>query len=55
MLLSLDDVLYVVVMCIIGNKVDLTDSREVLHATGKSLADQYRAEYYETSALSNQG
>ena len=42
-------------LCIVGNKCDLTEKREVPYETGKNFATGVQAEYYETSALSNEG
>ena len=37
-----------VVLC--GNKTDLVDQRQVNEAQGKSVAENYKIKYFETSA-----
>ena len=42
-----------VVLC--GNKIDLVDQRQVSEAQGKSVAENYKIKYFETSAKQNEG
>ena len=37
---------------LVGNKLDLEDTRQVDHAEGKALAEKYGMQFYETSAKS---
>ncbi len=40
---------------LVGNKIDLTDDREVSRAEAEELAQQYGIHYHETSAKANLG
>ena len=40
---------------LVGNKIDLTDDREVTRAEAEELAQQYGIHYHETSAKANLG
>jgi len=44
-----------IVMCIIGNKNDMDDRREVKAVSGREYADSVGALFVETSAMTNKG
>ena len=46
---------FVSVLCVIGNKCDLSNSRLVSKETGKDYASLINAHYCETSALTGEG
>ena len=43
------------VLCVIGNKCDLSASRQVPRDDAKEYASQISARYFETSALTSEG
>lgn len=43
------------VSCVLGNKIDLNESRQVSVAEGEEFAASIGAQHFETSALSNIG
>lgn len=38
---------------LVGNKCDMSDRRAVSYARGKALADEYKLQFFETSAKTN--
>lgn len=44
-----------IVMCIIGNKSDMEDRREIKTAAGREYAESVGALFVETSAMTNKG
>ena len=45
----------IIALCVVGNKTDLSDQREVSRERGEDFAHQIGAMYTETSASENTG
>ena len=44
-----------VILCVIGNKLDLESERKIATRQGQEFADSYEARFYETSAMDSRG
>ena len=44
-----------ITICLVGNKIDMNESRVISNEEGKKIADEFKIPYFETSAKSNIG
>ena len=44
-----------ITICLVGNKIDMKESRVISNEEGKKIADEFKIPYFETSAKSNIG
>ena len=44
-----------ITICLVGNKIDMNESRGISNEEGKKIADEFKIPYFETSAKSNIG